>query len=437
MFERKLLKELKQWKASANRKPILLDGARQTGKSFLLREIFAKEFRQAITLDFATTPEVKTLFEGNRTPEYIIEQIELELDVEFDPTTDLLILDEIGECQNAVTSLKFFAEQAPEMFICASGSNIGLLDSFPVGKVHILEIHPMSFEEFLMANNSQALLRAWHRQDLGLTAHRKLFSQLLDYYFVGGMPEAVDAWFNSPGNPSLRERILAVSTVHSNLVAGYCNDFGKYSGKTNATHIEEVFRNIPRQLSVTQDASVTRYKFVGVIEKRNRYSQLRGPIDWLVKTHLASRCYTIEGAAASPLMAYSKENRFKLFLIDVGLLGHMLDIKYDEHQNQEYNYKGYIAENFVQNEFVSEGYKPTYSWQSARAEIEFLYKTFDGAITPIEVKSGRRTQAKSLKTYITKYKPQKVIKLIGSTGSTENPDLTVLPLYYASQIARD
>ena len=285
-----------------------------------------------------------------------------------------------------------------------------------------------------MASGPKAIVDAWRRRETSTALHRKLFQHLKDYYYVGGMPEAVTAWF---GEDSLRNRVNAVSQVHSDLVSGYIRDFGKYAdvgSKVNAAHIEAIFRNIPLQLRTNLDDSVNRYRFKDVIPKKNRYRELLGPINWLVKTHLASKNYIVE-TPKTPLAAYRQDNIFKLFLFDVGLLGHMLDLKYDDHQDQEYAFKGYVVENFVQNEMIITGYKPTYAWGSGDSEIEFLYPTENGSIIPVEVKSGVRTKAKSLSVYIKKNKPKIAVKFIGSTGSDKDLELQVLPLYYASHIS--
>lgn len=434
MMKRTLLTQLLIWKEKGERKPILLDGARQTGKSYLLQELFGKHFKQVIRLDFLEQPNLATLFEDSLTPDDILENIELTLNVEIDQQNALIIFDEIGECQAAINSLKFFAEQKPEMFICASGSNIGLLGSFPVGKVELLELYPLTFEEFLWASEQPALVKAFDKMSMSKVAHDKLFNLLIDYYYVGGMPEAVKAWFNQERDISIIERTQKISDIHADLIAGYERDFGKYSDKISARHIDAVFKNVPNQLSLNMDDSVKRFKFKDVIENKTRYQQLAGPIDWLEKCKLISKCHPIDTEPKSPLPLLAKDNIFKLFFFDVGLLGHLLNLNYSEHREQGFNYKGYIAENFVQNELIAPQGNPTYSWEYARSEIEFIYKSDNGSIIPIEVKSGKRTRAKSLGVYVQRYSPHKTIKLIGSTGALDDESALVLPLYYACKI---
>ena len=401
---------------------------------FLLENLFGDHFSQVIRLDFLEQPGLANLFADSLSPDDILTNIELERNISINRHQDLIIFDEIGECEPAINSLKFFAEQCPEMYICASGSNIGLLGSFPVGKVELMALHPLTFEEFLWASNQLPLTRAFEQMNMGKVAHEKLFSLLIDYYFVGGMPEAVKTWFETENDLGITQRTQRIQEVHSALLAGYERDFGKYSDKVSAQHIQAVFENVPVQLSKNIDDSVQRFKFKGVIEKKTRYRDLAGPVNWLEKCRLISKCHPVDCQPASPLKPLTKDNIFKLFLFDVGLLGHMLGVSYKEHREQKYHYKGYVAENFVQNELINRLGSPTYSWEYARSEIEFLYKTDTGDIIPVEVKSGKRTRAKSLQTYVQRYNPTATLKLIGSTGSLDDPIAKVLPLYYVSRI---
>ena len=448
--------ELVRWKQRPVRKPVLLDGARQVGKSWLIGRLFGpKEFRKVHWLDFREEPRLGGLFAGSLSPEAVIENLEVESNETFDLASDLLFLDEVGECQRAVDSLKYFAERLPHAFVCASGSNIGLLRSFPVGKVERLELFPLCFEEFLMAANQPALLRAYRNGPSGTTeprhgrpcesdkrrfrghrtttVHRHLWAQLLNYYFVGGMPEAVAAWF-LPGQ-GLLDRTDAVVNIHRDLIDGYRRDFGKYSGKADAQHIEQVFDNIPRQLAASLDGSVARYRFKGVLPHRERYRDLAGPVDWLEKARLVWKCSPLQGKPDVPLSAHVKDNRFRLYLFDVGLLGHMLGMTYADQQAQRASYKGYIAENFVQTELSARVGHPTYGWYEARAEVEFLHRDSKGNIVPVEVKSGSRTKARSLRSFIDRYAPRRAIKLVGSGGGSSGL-IETWPLYDAQFLGR-
>ena len=429
-MQRTLLNALMVWKNQPLRKPLLIDGARQTGKTFLLQELFGKTFANILRIDFLENPTYKKAFDGALSPEELLMNIELLTNQVFNPKTDLLILDEIGECERAVTSLKYFAEKAPSYFVAASGSNIGLLNTFPVGKVEQFNLRPLTFQEFIHASGEQALIKAFDSQTNTPAVHSKLMDKLTDYFFTGGMPEAVASWYQYKES-SILERIENVSKIHADLVEGYRRDFGKYAGKVDAKLIESVFNSIPSQLSQVSDESVKRFKFKNVHERKSRYSDFETAIHWLKCCRLALANYPIEGQPKSPLAAYKKDNMVKLFLFDVGLLNHMLGSSYKEIKQQSYEYKGYVAENFVQQELTAINIDPSYSWNDARAEIEFILATDEGDIIPIEVKSGKRTRAKSLASYIEKCSPSKTFKLTGTQGSSmlEQTNI-VMPLYF-------
>ena len=433
-MKRSRINRLIEWKEKETRKPLLIDGARQTGKTYLLQRLFGKYFDNVLRIDFLESPEMADAFADSLTPEDIISNIELLTNKVFNPSTDLLILDEIGECQRAVTSLKYFAEKAPTMYVAASGSNIGLLNSFPVGKVEQYNLRPLTFYEFLLASGETPLIKAFEKATNSLPVHNKLFDKLTDYYFTGGMPEAVDTWF-ALKDQRILDRVQAVENIHKNLITGYTRDFGKYSGKVDAGLIESVFNNVPSQLAAVIDESVKRFKFKEVHERKSRYSDFESAITWLDKCRLILKNCPTEGTPRNPLAAYQKNNRIKLFLFDVGLLNNMLGISYKEVKQQGFEYKGYIAENFVQQEFAAQEIDPTFSWGDARAEIEFIATDQQGHIIPIEVKGGKRTRAKSLQSYINKCQPHKTIKLTGTQGSSAlEKEHIVLPLYYAQYV---
>ncbi len=439
MLQRLALAQLAEWKRRAARKPVLIDGARQVGKSWLVGKLFGpREFRKVHWLDFRAEPRLANLFVGSLDPATIIGNIEVALNEHVDIERDLLFFDEVAECQRAVDSLKYFAERLPHAFVCASGSNIGLLRSFPVGQVEQLELFPLCFEEFVMAAGRPPLLDAFRSQRRNATVQAALWSLLQDYYFVGGMPEAVTAWFAQ--EESTLARAQRVTAIHRDLVSGYRRDFGKYAGRQDAQHIERVFDDVPAQLALNHDGSVARYRFKGVLPHRQRYQQLAGPIDWLQAARLVWKCFPVEGRPETPLRAYAKANRFRLFFFDVGLLGHMLGMNHAEEGSlsggtQGLSYKGFVAENFVQAELCARIGHPTYGWYAGRAEVEFLHPCRNGEVVPVEVKSGSRTQARSLRSYIDRYAPSRAIKLIGGMGGQRTGahprGLETWPLYDA------
>lgn len=430
MLQRLRTNDLHKWKNKRHRKPLLLNGARQVGKTYLVTKLFGKkEFQQVHRLDFRLDPTLADLFADTLNPQTIIENIELRFNVSINLNQDLIFFDEVGDCQKAVDSLKYFSEDLPYAFVSASGSNIGLLESFPVGSVHHLELFPLCFEEFLMAKQNAKLLESFRERRDSKVVFDQLWLTLLDYYFVGGMPEATMHWFN--GQDNLSERVSNVTRIHRELVMGYRQDFGKYAGKLHALQIDSVFTSVPRQLAACQDDSVQRFKFKGVVEQKQRYRDFRGPIEWLEKAKLVRKCYPIEGSPTVPLQSKIRTNIFKLYLFDIGLLCHMLEIPYRSQTSQNYQYKGYIAENFVQIELSMHSNYPTYSWQQARAEIEFIHQCRDGTIIPVEVKSGSRTRARSLRSYLERYDPSHAVILAGKQGKKGSQRVQTWPLYDA------
>lgn len=432
-MKRLALNALNEWKNRSKRKPLLIDGPRQCGKTYLVREIFGPtSFKNVHVVDFRRDKDAHAFFEGSINPEDILSNLSIYLNHKIDLENDLIFFDEIGECQGAIDSLKYFCDSYPEAYLCSSGSNIGLLSSFPVGKIETVNMRPMSFYEFILASGEDLLIEAYSQRSRALAVHDKLWDKLLDYYFVGGMPESVAAWFDADVDDKLT-KIKSVEKIQTDLLEGYYRDFGKYSGRINAMHIETVFRNIPVQLSKNIEGSSGRYKFKGVIPKKERYLDLLGPIEWLCKSKLASKCNLVDSKPRSPLKAVARENLFKIYMFDIGILGRMLDLTYEEQRAQKIIEKGYLAENFVINELIASGNTDNYYWSENTSEIEFLIKSKSGEIYPVEVKSGKRTQTKSLKVFMEKYSPAKSVKLVGKAGGFDDNQV-VWPLYYAQNI---
>ena len=204
--------------------------------------------------------------------------------------------------------------------------------------------------------------------------------------------------------------------------------------KLHAQHIDAVFSNVPRQLAASRDGSVQRFRFRNVVERKNRYRELRGPVDWLEAAKLLLKCHPVKDRPRVPLRAQARPNIFKLYLFDVGLLGHMLGLTYADQRAQDVSFKGYVAENFVQTELSAHVGYPTFGWEQAQAEVEFLHRCRDGEIVPVEVKSGAHTRARSLRSYVERYEPRRAIKLIGGPGGERVGRVETWPLYYAQHL---
>ncbi len=431
---------LSQWRDNSSRKPLLLYGARQTGKTHLLTEFGRKNFSAYHYINFEQDPNAVALFNGALTPETLIPLIELYLDTHIDSASDLLIFDELQECPRAMTSLKYFYEQRPELAVCCAGSFMGLLvntEAFPVGKVQIFTLYPMSFSEFLLAYNKkihefyQSFI--YNPSPLPEYVHQQLWQTLLLYYFTGGMPEAVRSLVEDAAGALNAETKDAMHAIQSNLLMGYRSDFAKYSGTVNANHIHRVFEQVPIQLSKEIDGNVSRFTFKGVIPQASRYRDVAGPIDWLKATGLVYDSQIIDSPQI-PLGAHSRESMFKLYLFDIGLLHHMLGLSANLILQMSYgSYKGYLAESFVASQLKAAGEKELYTWKGKTSEIEFLLLSND-SVVPIEVKSGMHTRrAKSLQVFREKYNPSYAVKMSGRNFSVQG-SLVHIPLYAAGDV---
>lgn len=417
---------------------MLIQGARQVGKTWILKEFGSKEFQHTILLDFAENKELRSLFAPNLDPKRILTDLSLYLNQDVTLENTLLVFDEIQQCPEALTSLKYFCEAYPAAWICATGSLLGLglsEQDFPVGKVHREWLRPMGFQEFLDALGETPLRNALVEAaatSTGLSPliHGKAFSLFKEYLITGGLPEVVRDYIQ------LRDTRVAafqhVRRLQHELIESYLDDIAKHSGSIKALRIVSVFRNIPEQLA--REASTSRkFIFKDVIPGRSTYDTLEGPIEWLIRAGLVHRvpiCRSVQ----HPLAAHAEPSTFMLYLFDTGLLGAMLHLDPAIiHQYDFGHFKGFLAENAVLNELVCAGHGPVYTWRGTEAEIEFLLP-YEDRITPIEVKAGINTKAKSMLTYRNRYLPEKAILLSGLGVNRIDRGLLHAPIYLAGAI---
>ncbi len=407
-MKRQLMERLLKWKNEKNRKPLLLKGVRQVGKTYLLKEFGRLHFPQCHYFNFEKQPGLAKIFEKDLNPQRILDQLSFHLNCPIHIGEDFVIFDEVQEAPKVLTSLKYFQEDCPRLHLCAAGSLLGLhlnSGSFPVGKVDFETLRPMSFEEFLIAGDDKALAllqKLTLRDEIPELVHEHLWEQLKQYFVVGGLPEVVATYYEFKDN--LFEAFSRVRKKQDDLLNSYYSDISKHAGKINAMHIDRVFRSVPMQLSQVNDGSVARFKFKGVVPGVSHYDRLAGAIDWLEAAGLAVKVHIVN-TGKLPFKAYAKENLFKLLLFDVGILGNMSGLSPKTILEADYgSYKGYFAENFVAQELLCRGQDLLFSWQEVRAEIEFLVEV-DGKVIPLEVKSGFSVKAKSLKIFSEKYKP--------------------------------
>ena len=438
ILQRTMYNKLLQWRKSATRKPLLLQGARQTGKSYLLEHFAKNEFTNLFLFNFEKNPGLKETFKSDLDPQRIIRELSLASGKSINPESDIVIFDEIQESPRAISSLKYFSEEMPELVLAGAGSLLGVKlsnESFPVGKVEFLHLYPLSFAEFLMAAGNELLIKTLETDNvksIPTIAHDKLWQLLKEYFITGGMPQVVEEYLNLRSTPV--EARKKVRKLQRGLLDSYYKDFAKHSGSNNALHIVAVFENIPMQLAGNLEGSVNRYKFKNVIPGKKAFSDLQGPIEWLIQAGLALKV-KVCNRAELPLEAFCKPNIFKLFVFDVGLLGCLLDLPVEAIIDDNYGIaKGYFAENFVAQELMTAGSRTLYSWTERNSEIEFMISEKD-SIVPLEVKSGMRTQAKSLQQYISKYSPHKAI-ILSKRNFTEKPGSCIqyIPLYMVGMV---
>lgn len=406
-MKRQYYKKLQEWAANGHKKPLMLRGVRQCGKTYLLQYFGANDFPNAHYFNFEKNPELVKVFESNLDPKHLIVLLEFHQNRSINIFTDLVIFDEIQAIPRALTSLKYFQEEMPELALCCAGSLLGVKlnqESYPVGKIQTGYLYPLNFIEFLRAidENLSADLIENCKIDTIIPplAHDRIWERLKWYFIVGGLPEAVQTFIDNKDN--LFVAFEKVRITQGQLLSDYYADIAKHSGKVNAMHIDRIWRSIPNQLARTVDGSSKKYQFHGVVEGIDRYSRLANAFDWLENAGLIFKIPIIQ-TAEQPLSAYTEENRFKLFVFDVGMLGALSNISPRTILEYQYGtYKGYFAENFIAQEFISTNCKELYAWQEGHAEVEFV-RNIDGDILPIEVKSGNVTHAKSLQKFVEKY----------------------------------
>ena len=439
MMKRTITDYLNRWKTSANRKPLILRGARQVGKTYILKEFGGTAFPQYHYVDFEKDEKLTRLFEQDLKPNRILDELQFYLDRPIDYHRDLVIFDEIQRSPRALTSLKYFSEEMPEIALCAAGSLLGVTlqpDSFPVGKIQFLDMFPLSFEEFLDGVGKERLAELIRKHDLTKPfpemAHEQLWGLWKHYLVVGGLPDAVNHYRERQEN--LYEAVQAIRKAQQDLLDAYLADMAKHSGKSNALHIEKLWRNVPAQLARTQSGSAGKFKLREGIPGIRGYERLSAPLDWLECANLLIRTPIID-AVGVPLAGYVKENRFKLYFFDVGLLGAASGITPATFLNYGFgSYQGYVAENFVAQELRAAGDKTLSCWQGRTAEVEFLLER-EGEVMPVEVKSGWVTQSKSLKVYIERYRPPRAYILSANNISQRNI-VRYLPLYAVGRLKK-
>lgn len=436
---RKIQSALESWKRREDRKPLLLQGARQVGKTYALKAFGKASFARTFYLNFEDSPDLATLFEPDLKPMRILQEIGLRFEASVDIEHDLVIFDEIQAAPKALTSLKYFAENLPVMAVCAAGSLLGVHlgeASYPVGKVDMLNLHPLTFEEFLggigEGRYAGFLSEFDFSEPIPTIIHSHLWEMLKYYLVVGGLPEVVSVY--AAKKEDAFAAITAVRDRQFLLTKAYSADIAKYAGKVNALHIDRIFQSVPEKLANEVDGSSSKYTFKGVVPGVNGYTRLVGAFDWLKAAGLVHKL-PIAKKAWIPLTTFAEESVFKLYAFDVGILGSLGGLAPKAILDYGFgSYQGYLMENFVLQEMVATSREHIVAWKEGTAEVEFLIAP-DGKIVPLEVKSGWVTQAKSLKVFAEKYRPEQRVTLSAKNFSRNRETGTYqVPLYLAGRL---
>ena len=392
------MQQLYDWKEKTTRKPLIVRGARQVGKTWLMKEFASSAYRQFAYINFEDNEVMKDVFQKDFDVERILMAIQLVTGIVVDTET-LIIFDEIQEAPRGLTALKYFQEKAPQYHVVAAGSLLGIAmhsnDSFPVGKVDFMDLYPLSFSEFLEAVGQEAFARLLAKKDWGLIAafRSKLIDLLKQYYYVGGMPEVVNAFINHKDYAEVRQ-------LQQTILDSYDRDFSKHAPIAEVPRIRMIWRSVPAQLAKENK------KFIyGVVKEGARAKDFELAIEWLIDAGLIYKVSRVKKAGI-PLSAYEDFSAFKLFLLDTGLMGAMSGLPPQallEGNVLFSDYKGAITEQYVLQQLKSVKGLSIYYWSSdtSRGELDFLLQK-DVSVIPVEVKAEENLQSKSLRFFVEK-----------------------------------
>ena len=423
-MKRNALNALIQWQHSEERKPMVLKGARQVGKTWLMKEFGQSCYEHFVYFNFDEEDELKSIFEANKNPQRIIELLSMIAGEKILPGETLVIFDEIQECPAALNALKYFKEKANEYHVISAGSLLGTLlaqpKSYPVGMVNLLELSPLTFDEFLEATEP-ALFDYYcsiqKEQPIEEIFHSRLTEAYQYYLIIGGMPECVASWikYKDPAK---------VSQIQRELIEIYENDFSKHNGKVNSGRILMVFRSIVSQLAKSNE------KFMyGAVREGGRARDFEEAIEWLVSAGMLNRVYNVS-KMEHPLAAFDKLDQFKLFVFDTGLLKQMAGIDNSAILlKSNYQFKGPLTENYVLQQLRGQfDVEPRY-YSDKNGEIDFVLQ-YGTEIIPIEAKGGENRSAPSFKRYIAGHRPEHALRF-SKRGYRKDGSITNLPLYLA------
>ncbi|MBQ8589691.1 MAG: ATP-binding protein [Firmicutes bacterium] len=421
-MKRNAIEALKNWKVSEERKPMVLKGARQVGKTWIMKEFGEKYYDNYAYFNFDEEDALKSIFEVNKNPQRIIELLSMIDGKKILPEKTLIIFDEIQECPEALNTLKYFKEKANEYHVIAAGSLLGTLlaqpKSYPVGMVNLLEINPLTFDEFLQATD-EGIFAYYCGIQKGQVIEEIFHDRLLEayhtYLIIGGMPECVASWIKYKDPEK-------ITKIQKELIEIYENDFSKHNGKVNSGRILMVFRSIVSQLAKPNE------KFMyGVVREGSRAKDFEEAIEWLVSAGMLNRVYNVS-KMEHPLTAFDKMDQFKLFVFDTGLLKQMAGIDNSAILlKSEFQFKGPLTENYVLQQLRGQfDVEPRY-YSDKNSEIDFVIQ-YGTEIIPVEAKGGEDKSAPSFKRYIAVHQPDHAIRY-SKRGYRKDGEITNVPLY--------
>ena len=416
------MEKLVAWKSSDERKPMVLKGARQVGKTWLMKEFGKNYYKSFVYFNFDEEDELKSIFETNKNPQRIIELLSMIAGEKIHPLDTLVIFDEVQECPEALNALKYFKEKANEYHVIAAGSLLGTLlakpKSYPVGMVNLLDIFPLTFEEFLGVTDAPLFTyyEGIHKeQQIEEIFHNRLLEAYNNYLIIGGMPECVSSWLKHK-DPA------KIAQIQRELIEVYENDFSKHNGKVNSGRILMVFRSIVTQLAKSNE------KFMyGAVREGARARDFEEAIEWLVSAGMLNRIYNVS-KLEHPLSAFDKLDQFKLFVFDTGLLKQMAGIDNSAILlKSTYQFKGPLTENYVLQQLRGQfDVMPRY-FSSRNGEIDFVLQ-YGMDIIPVETKGGEDKSALTFKKYVADNHPQYAVRF-SKMGYRKDGNITNIPLY--------
>ena len=423
-MNRNAIQDLINWKSSEERKPMVLKGARQVGKTWLMKEFGQNYYNSFVYFNFDEEDELKSIFETNKNPHRIIDLLSMIAGEKILPGETLIIFDEIQECPEALNTLKYFKEKANDYHVIAAGSLLGTLlakpKSYPVGMVNLLDIFPLTFDEFLAAVDPPLYdyyVSIQKNQQIEDIFHNRLLEAYNYYLIIGGMPECVASWvkYKDPAK---------ISQIQHELIEVYENDFSKHNGKVNSGRILMVFRSIVTQLAKPNE------KFMyGAVREGGRARDFEKAIEWLVPAGMLSRVYNVS-KMERPLSAFDRLDQFKLFVFDTGLLKHMAGIDNSAILlKSDYQFKGPLTENYCLQQLRGQFEIEPHYFSDKNHEIDFVMQ-YGSEIIPIEVKGGEDKSAPSFKKYVADHQPEYAL-CFSKHGYRKDGYIANLPLYLA------